>query len=231
MPKISSQTESCSVPGNRFLAVPATLIVEQLVEVPKTVSQDRIQQRTLQQIPDTPGPQVVEELVEVFTHFSQDAHQQRFAEQIFEVPNFTQSSAALLRVSSCDPSCCTKVTERRISEGAKNPKNVIPLSILMRCAIIVTHVPAPVKRDYQEVFRTTLCVSVFVCLFLSLNSGDASASDSGSGNSSEWVNTPTVRPTAPEGCRDDTGAVQGGEHADRCRTSRSSRRLLRSHTL
>ena len=27
------------------------------------------------------------------------------------------------------------------------------------------------------------------------------------------VNTPTVQPTAPEGCRDDTGAVQGNEHA------------------
>ena len=32
------------------------------------------------------------------------------------------------------------------------------------------------------------------------NSGDASDSDSGSGNSSEWVNTSTVQPTAPEGC-------------------------------
>ena len=38
-----------------------------------------------------------------------------------------------------------------------------------------------------------------------VNSGDAS--DSGSGNSSEWANTPTVQSTAPEGCRDDTGAV------------------------
>ena len=37
----------------------------------------------------------------------------------------------------------------------------------MRCAIIVIHVPALMKRDYHEVFRTTLCVSVFVCLFLS----------------------------------------------------------------
>ena len=50
----------------------------------------------------------------------------------------------------------------------KSKKPVIPLSISMRCAIIVIHVSAQMKRDYHEVFRTTLCVSVFVCLFLSL---------------------------------------------------------------
>ena len=62
VPKISSQTESCSVPWNRFLAVPVPRMIEQFVEVPKTVSQDRIQQQTLEQISDTPVPQVVEEL-------------------------------------------------------------------------------------------------------------------------------------------------------------------------
>ena len=62
-----------------------TLIVEQLVEVPKFVSQDRIQQRTLEQISDIPVPQVLEELVEVFTHFSQDGVQQHLAEQIFKI--------------------------------------------------------------------------------------------------------------------------------------------------
>ena len=36
----------------QVLAVLVTLIVEQLVEVPKTVSQDRTQQRTLEQISD-----------------------------------------------------------------------------------------------------------------------------------------------------------------------------------
>ena len=50
------------------------------------VIQDRIQQRTLEQISDTPVPQVTEELVEVFTVFSQDRDQQRFAEQIFASP-------------------------------------------------------------------------------------------------------------------------------------------------
>ena len=63
VPKISSQTESCSVPWNRFLAVPVPRVIEQFIEVPKTVSQDRIQKRTLGRISDTPVPQVVEELV------------------------------------------------------------------------------------------------------------------------------------------------------------------------
>ena len=109
--KISSQTESCTVLSNRFLAVPVPRMIEQFVEMPKVVSQDRIQQRTLEQISDTPVPQVVEELVglllfspdgvqhrsvelifetlamslaEVFTRFSQDRAQQHHVEQIIE---------------------------------------------------------------------------------------------------------------------------------------------------
>ena len=41
-------------------------VVGQVTEVPKTVSQDRIQQRSVEQIVDVPVLQVVEELVEVF---------------------------------------------------------------------------------------------------------------------------------------------------------------------
>ena len=91
VPKISSQTESCSVPWNRFLAVPVPRMIEQFVEVPKTVSQDRIQQRTLEQISDTPVPQVVEEQVfkvfsqnRVFILFTQDVFQHRFVKLIFK---------------------------------------------------------------------------------------------------------------------------------------------------
>ena len=42
---------------------------EQLVEVLKTVLQDRIQQRTVEQIVDVPVPQVLKELAEVFKSF------------------------------------------------------------------------------------------------------------------------------------------------------------------
>ena len=40
-------------------------MVEQLVKLPKTVSQDEVKQRTVECIVDTPVPQVVEELVEL----------------------------------------------------------------------------------------------------------------------------------------------------------------------
>ena len=52
--------------------------------MPKTVSQDRIQQRIVEQIADVPVPQVVEELVEVSKVFTQDRVQQRFVEQTIE---------------------------------------------------------------------------------------------------------------------------------------------------
>ena len=48
--RLQAKTESCSAHWDRFLAVPATEIVEVLVNVPKFVSQDKIQQRTLQSV-------------------------------------------------------------------------------------------------------------------------------------------------------------------------------------
>ena len=54
---------------------------EQLVEVLKTVLQDRVQQRTVEQIVDAPALQAVEELAEVSKVFSQDRIQQRIVEQ------------------------------------------------------------------------------------------------------------------------------------------------------
>ena len=61
-------------------------MVKHLVEVPETVSQDRIQQRTVEQIVDAPVPQAVEELAEVSKVFSQDRIQQRAVEQTIENP-------------------------------------------------------------------------------------------------------------------------------------------------
>ena len=54
---------------------------EQLVEVLKTVLQDRIQQRTVEQIADVPVPQMLKELAEVFKSFRRDRIQQRIVEQ------------------------------------------------------------------------------------------------------------------------------------------------------
>ena len=47
--------------------------VPEMVEVPKTVSQDKIQQRIVEQIIDVPVSQVVKELVEVSKVFPQDS--------------------------------------------------------------------------------------------------------------------------------------------------------------
>ena len=46
--------------------VPVPEMVEQVVKLPNTVSQDRIQERTVERIADIPVPQVVEELIEAF---------------------------------------------------------------------------------------------------------------------------------------------------------------------
>ena len=61
------------------------------MEVPKIISQDRIQERTVKQIVDIPVPQAVEELVEVSKVSFQDRVQQRFGRQIIETPfSFTR---------------------------------------------------------------------------------------------------------------------------------------------
>ena len=51
------------------------------MKLPNTMSQDRIRQRTVEQIVDTSDPQVVEKLVVVFRVFSQDRIQQHTVEQ------------------------------------------------------------------------------------------------------------------------------------------------------
>ena len=59
---------------------------EQLVEVLKTILQDRIQQRTVEQIVDVPVPQVLKELAEVSKSSRRDRIQQRSVEQSRETP-------------------------------------------------------------------------------------------------------------------------------------------------
>ena len=59
---------------------------EQLVEVLKTILQDRIQQRTVEQIVDVPVPQVLKELAEVSKSSRRDRIQQLSVEQSRETP-------------------------------------------------------------------------------------------------------------------------------------------------
>ena len=75
MPKISSKDQILQR-TNQILDVPVPPMTEQLREVPKRVSQDRIQRRTAEQIVDRL----------VFKNFFQDRVQQRCVEQNIENP-------------------------------------------------------------------------------------------------------------------------------------------------
>ena len=59
---------------------------EQLVEVLKTILQDRIQKRTVEQIVDVPVPQVLKEMAEVSKSSRRDRRQQRSVEQFRDTP-------------------------------------------------------------------------------------------------------------------------------------------------
>ena len=64
------------------------IVVEQLVKLPKTVSENRIQELTVEHIVvDIPVLQVAEELVKVSKVFPMDRIQQRFVEQTNENPD------------------------------------------------------------------------------------------------------------------------------------------------
>ena len=77
-----AETEPCSVQWKQILDVPVPETVKQLAEMPKIVSQDRIQEWTVEQTVDIVVPQDVEEMAEFFKASSQDRVQQRFREQI-----------------------------------------------------------------------------------------------------------------------------------------------------
>ena len=81
--KICEQIADVHVPQvvKQIIEVPVPEMVEQLVEVSKTVSWDRIKQRTVEQIVDARVPHAVEELADVCMVFSQDRIQERTVEQ------------------------------------------------------------------------------------------------------------------------------------------------------
>ena len=84
VPQIQFLVRMAGVPVVTQRQTPQETIEE--TKVPKVVSQDRIPQRTAEQVMDIPVPQVVEEIIEVFKVFVQDRVQQRMMEQITETP-------------------------------------------------------------------------------------------------------------------------------------------------
>ena len=96
--EVSSRDRISQYTIEHTLDVPMLEMLKQLVEVPKTISQNRIQQRTMKQIVDDPVVQIVQipqvHVVEktaeipVMTqrHISRDGVQQRTVEQIVDAP-------------------------------------------------------------------------------------------------------------------------------------------------
>ena len=104
--EVSSRDRISQYTIEQTLDVPMPEMVKQLVEVPKTISQNRIQQRTMKQIVDDPVVQVVqipqvhvvektveipqldviEKIIETSKTFSQNRVQQRFGKQTIEPP-------------------------------------------------------------------------------------------------------------------------------------------------
>ena len=79
--EVSSRDQILQCTVEQVLDVP----VPEMVEVPKTMFQDKIQQRIVEQIGDVSVPHV-EELMEVSKDFAQDRVQRCFAEQTIENP-------------------------------------------------------------------------------------------------------------------------------------------------
>ena len=87
VPTIQTAQGTMEVPQVQFLdrmvGVPV-VTQHKTIEVPKTVSQDRIPQRTAEPVLDIPVPHAVEEIIGVFRVFVQDRVQQRMVEQTTE---------------------------------------------------------------------------------------------------------------------------------------------------
>ena len=84
--------ETVEVPQAQYTDRIIDVLVTAQCRAPKIVSQDRIPQRIVEQITDTPVPQVTEELVEAFSEQFVDIPVPQVAEKVIEVFNvFSQS--------------------------------------------------------------------------------------------------------------------------------------------
>ena len=98
--------------------------IEETIEVPKIVSQDRIPQRNAEPVMDIPVPQVVEEFAEVFKVFFQNRVQQRIVEQTTETPaiSLAEEIVEAPKVQTQEEIiCCLKEDQSEFSEDAPLP--------------------------------------------------------------------------------------------------------------
>ena len=89
VPQVVKRTIEVPKMAEQILDVPVPEMVEQ--KLPETVSDDRIQQRTVEHIAVIPVPQDVKELVVVFRVFSQDRIQERTVEQTIPVISLAET--------------------------------------------------------------------------------------------------------------------------------------------
>ena len=93
--------ETVEVPQAQYTDRIIDVLVTAQCRAPKIVSQDRIPQRIVEQITDTPVPQVTEELVEAFSEQFVDIPVPQVAEKVIEVFNvFSQSRFSQSRFNS-----------------------------------------------------------------------------------------------------------------------------------
>ena len=85
VPTIQPVQKTVEVPQVQFLDRMIDVPIEE-TKIPMIESQDKIPQRTAEQVMDIPVPQVTEESIEIFNVLSQDRVQQRMVEQITETP-------------------------------------------------------------------------------------------------------------------------------------------------
>ena len=85
-PQVVKRTIEVPKMAEQILDVLVPDTVEQLVKLPKTISEDKIQERTARGMADIPVPQVVKGLEKVSRVFSQDKIEQRYGRRDHKNP-------------------------------------------------------------------------------------------------------------------------------------------------
>ena len=121
--------------AEQILDVLVPEMVEQLVKLPKTESDDRTQQWTAEHIAVIPVPQGVKELVVVFRVFSQDRILQRTVEQIIPATSLAEMIVEVPANGRKDATGCEHARSTRHTVEVEKPK-IIELTVQRKKFII-----------------------------------------------------------------------------------------------
>ena len=169
-----STTKVRSNPGDaereQIADVHVPQVVEQVLEAPKTSSQDRNLQGTVEQIPDVLVPEMVEQLVKLPRTVSVDRIQQRTAERIVDIP-VPQDVVELVEVlripkdriqqrfveqtdETPDISFAEKIVEKAVIQTQGNTQQVVNTGVphvvpLLRFTDKVVDIPVVAQRQIR----------------------------------------------------------------------------------